>query len=58
MKCPFRINEIHDVKDPNETKVNLEFGECYEHQCPYWGSVEYNPYDELNGCRKVEKEVR
>lgn len=58
MKCPFRVNEIHDVRNSEVTKVNMEFGECYERHCPYWGTVEYTPYGELNGCRKVNKEVR
>lgn len=58
MKCPFRLNEIHDVRGNGVTKVNMEFGEYHKNDCPYWGVVEYSPYGEVNGCRKVNKEVR
>lgn len=58
MKCPFRLNEIHDVVDSDMTKVNMEFGECYEEQCPYWGTIKYNVHGNIiEGCRKVNKEV-
>lgn len=57
MNCPFRVNEIHDVRNSEVTKVNLEFGECYGVQCPYWGLLKSSPYREMDGCRKAEKEV-
>ena len=57
MKCPFRINKVHDVSVYDVTKVNMEFAECYEDECAYWGQLDYNPnYDEI-GCRKVQAEV-
>lgn len=58
MKCPFRVNEIHAIRDDGEVELLSEFGECYKKQCPYWGVVEYTVYGELDGCRKVNKEVR
>lgn len=57
MKCPFRLNEIHNVGEFYKTK-NIEFGECYKEQCPYWGTIKYNVYGNIiECCRKVNEEV-
>ena len=42
MKCPFRtvtITEPFSAKAGNVTSV--EFAECLEHECPYWGKKSY-----------------
>lgn len=52
MKCPFRINEVHDVSVNDVTKVNMEYAECYGNECPCWGELEPS----VCGCRKAEKE--
>ena len=57
MKCPFRINEVHDVSVSDVTKVNMEYAECYGNECPYWGNLDYSPYGSIDGCRRAEKEV-
>lgn len=57
MKCPFRINEVHDVSVYDVTKVNMEYAECYGDECPYWGNLDYSPYGPMDGCRRAEKEV-
>lgn len=52
MKCPFRINEVHDVSASDVTKVKMDFAECYGKLCPYYG------VDKKGGwCQKVTKEV-
>lgn len=47
MKCPYRMNEVHDCRDCHDemTLVNMEFGDCYG-------------VDNKGGwCQKVTKEV-
>lgn len=53
MKCPFRINEIHDVSVNDVTKVNMEYAECYGNECPYFGVIGNRGW-----CRKVAKETK
>ena len=56
MKCPYRMDEVHDCHDATKTWVYIEFGDCYKEDCPYWGTIEYSPYGAVDGCRKAEKE--
>lgn len=54
MKCPYRMNEVHDCRDCHDgiTLVYMEFGDCYKKECPYYG------IDKKGGwCQKVTKEV-
>ncbi len=57
MKCPFRINEVHDVSVCDVTKVNMEYAECYGNECPYWGTIAYTLFNSIDGCRRAKKEV-
>ena len=52
MKCPFRINEVHDVSMCDLTVVNMEFAECYGNECPY-----FKRSHSANLCLKVQAEV-
>lgn len=52
MRCPFRINEVHDVSACDVTKVNMEYAECYQGQCPY-----FKRYHGADLCLKVQAEV-
>lgn len=57
MKCPFRINEVHDVSVCDVTKVNMEYAECYGNECAYWGTTAYTLFGSIDGCRRAKKEV-
>lgn len=52
MKCPFRINEVHDVREFDVTKVNMEFGECYKEECPYCLKVKSVDENNCYICRR------
>ena len=57
MKCPYR-KKIRIYPDGLGRTTEVDFLECDEKECPYWGATVYNA---SNGnwvyrCRKAEKE--
>lgn len=57
MKCPYR-KKIHIYPDGLGRATEVEFMECDEKECPYWGATAYNSRDSkwIYQCRKAEKE--
>lgn len=55
MICPYRMDEVHTCHN-GKSYVYMNFAECYKQECPFWGSLLYDPDANFMGCRKAEKE--